>query len=612
MTPKRNLYKISTISLGLLCLVLIITLIIFVSSKDSETILENENIVVNKNSALTMMLETDVDSNEYEVATSNEWPTEGYIFNAEMSACERGGTLSWDSENNRVLMATSKADKCYVYFDRYTTVRITNVTTSNITNNSITLTIEATAGENSIATYYFSYDDGVSYVESNSNTYTFSNLDMGTSYNFKVYVVDTNGINSNVYSLRESTSSAIYLANFIKDTVYTGNDGDNGLYYHDGSGTYTNAAQEAGDNSYRFSGANPNNYVCFASNAASCPNNNLYRIIGVFGDQVKLIKHDYANSNMLRTNGAYKNTYASIGWSTSYYKGTTSTSSIGVYHWNDSTINNTWSQSNLNTVNLNTNYINYLNGINSKWNDMIETHTWKVGGGSNSYLRDSAVKTAYNYEIGNNSSSTTYSAKIGLMYVSDYGYAASPANWTTTLYNYNNNTNRNNNWMFMGLQEWTISRGSDNSYYAFYVRNTGDVFDYYVYDYSTSTSNFIGGGVRPSFYLKSNVTITSGDGSSSNPYRLSYNPSVIEFSIDGKKYSSYNEMTWNEWINSNFNEAKEYKLMCNTNNNKVLFGDYNSVDGYEINDENYTVVGSDKIINGKNYTLGNYNSYQCN
>ncbi len=465
-----------------------------------------------KNNALTMMLETDVDSNEYEVATSNEWPQEGYIFNAEMSGCERGGTLSWDSENNRVLMATSSADKCYVYFDRYTTVSITNVTTSNITNNSITLTIEATAGESQIATYYFSSNNGGYYEESTNNTYTFNNLEQGVEYNFRVYAVDTNGISSNVYSLSETTLSTVYLADYIKNTVYTG-DGNNGLYYHDGSGSYTNAAQEAGDNSYRYAGANPNNYVCFGSDAATCPNDNLYRIIGVFGDQVKLIKHDYANSNMLGTNGDYHSSSYSGEWgNSSYYKGSQSQSAIPIYYGNRNG-SNTWSQSNLNTVNLNTNYINYLNGINSKWNDMIETHTWKVGGMA--YSQTNTVKQYYTTELGSSSSNTTYSAKIGLMYVSDYGYAASPANWTTRLYNYENDTNRNNNWMFMGLSEWTISRMSDSTSLAFYVRNTG-----YVYYLNVSVNYGYGGGVRPSFYLKSNVAITSGDGSQNLPFRV--------------------------------------------------------------------------------------------
>ena len=469
---KRNYYKIISIVSSTLCLLLIVIVIVLVQDKNEENILASEKIVANKNNALTMMLETDVDSNEYEVSTSNEWPTEGYIFNAEMSACERGGKLSWDSENNRVLMATSSADKCYVYFDRYTTVRITNVTTSNITNNSITLTIEATAGESQIATYYYSNDDGLSYEESTNNTYTFNNLEQGVEYNFRVYAVDTNGISSNVYTLSESTLSTVYLADYIKNTVYTGTDGDNGLYYHDGSGSYTNVAQEAGDNSYRYAGANPNNYVCFGSDAASCPNDNLYRIIGVFGEQVKLIKN----------------------------------TSLGDYYWSGSSSNssNTWSRSTLNTRTLNG---TYLNGLGTTWSDMIETHTWKVGGMA--WSTTNTVKQYYTTELGSSSSNTTYSAKIGLMYVSDYGYAASPNYWTTKLYNYE--PSKGSNWLNVNITEWTISRSSDFAGRAFRVYSTGDVYGVNV------SSNL---GVRPSFYLKSNVAITSGDGSSTNPYRL--------------------------------------------------------------------------------------------
>ncbi len=466
----KKLLLINSVLLTL-CLIVGICLL---NKDDNEILASNDHVVNNKNDALTMMLETDVDSNEYEVAMSNEWPTEGYIFNAEMSACERGGKLSWDSENNRVVMASSKADKCYVYFDRYTAVRITNVTASNITNNSITLTAEATAGENSIATYYFSSNDGVSYETSSTNTYTFNNLETGTEYNFRVYAVDTNGINSNVYTLSESTLSTVYLADYIKNTVYTG-DGNNGLYYHDGSGSYTNAAQEAGDNSYRYAGANPNNYVCFASDAETCPNDNLYRIIGVFGNQIKLIKN----------------------------------TSIGNYTWSDSDISNTWSNSTLNTGTLNG---TYLNGLGTTWSDMIETHTWKVGGGSYNYLQNGTPKTAYNYEVGSRSSSTTYSAKIGLMYVSDYGYAASPANWTTNLESYNNSTNTSNDWLYSGSYEWTISRRSDYAGHAFAVYYPGYVFSVNGY--------FDILGVRPSFYLKSNVAITSGDGSQNSPFRI--------------------------------------------------------------------------------------------
>ncbi len=436
----------------------------------------------NSSNLLTMMLETDIDSNEYKAATSNDWPESGYIFNAEMSGCERGGTLSWNNETNKVVMESLDPDKCYVYFDRYDSAVINNVTTSNITNSSITLTVDVTEGENSIATYYFSSDNGLSYVESNINTYTFNNLSTGMEYDFKVYVIDSNGIRSNTYSLSESTLSTVNFVDYIKNVIYTGKDGDNGLYYHDGVGTYTNATEEAGDNSYRYAGVNPNNYVCFGSDSATCPNDNLYRIIGVFGDQVKLIK----------------------------------STSLGNYYWigyfSNTTLTNIWSRSTLNTGTLNGTYIN---GLGTTWTDMIETTIWKVGGNTWTNLVSRTIKNVYNYEIVSPAANITFNAKIGLMYVSDYGYAASPENWTTILYNYNNDTNHNNNWMFMGFTEWTISPKSDSDYTneVFGVDSTG-----FIRNVLASLDSY---GVRPTFYLKSNVAITSGDGSSSNPYRLS-------------------------------------------------------------------------------------------
>ena len=79
----------------------------YFASKD--IIINNSNI--SKNNALTMMLETDVDSNEYEVATSNTWPDSGYIFNESMSACERGGELTWDASTSQVVMESNNNDK---------------------------------------------------------------------------------------------------------------------------------------------------------------------------------------------------------------------------------------------------------------------------------------------------------------------------------------------------------------------------------------------------------------------------------------------------------------------------------------------------------------------
>ena len=277
------------------------------------------------------------------------------------------------------------------------------------------------------------------------------------------------------------------------------------IYHHDAK--LTNGA---GDSSYRYSGANPNNYVCFGSNESTCPTDNLYRIIGVFGNQVKLIKYDYATSALLGTDGDYASTGTP---NASYYKGSLTT--INTYYWNNSTKKNTWSESLLNKTNLNTNFIN---NIGEEWANKIATTTWKVGGNTYANISQVVPSVAYQNEIVNPVTTNTtdnakeYSAKIGLMYVSDYGFGADPSAWTTTLYNYdgsvNGSTIRSLNWMHMGYYDWTISRNADTSNLAFYVN-----YDGFVGDYGVDNGN----AVRPSFNLESSITYVSGSGSASDP-----------------------------------------------------------------------------------------------
>ena len=299
-------------------------------------------------------------------------------------------------------------------------------------------------------------------------------------------------------------------------TNYT-EDGENGLYYHDGVGTYTNANQEAGDNSYRYSGANPNNYVCFGSDEETCPAENLYRIIGIFDDdkdsnyQIKLIKADYTTSAMLGTDGRdYDDAYSD---STSNYKGSMELSTIVAYRWNyDTSVDewgsNNWTTSEFNTINLNTNYWNYLGAI---WQNLIVETTWHLGG---MILNSHTAKEFYDGERNNagyGSNPTTYTDEIGLMYPSDYGYAASPDAWATNLGSYDDSTITANNWMYLGLYEWMITPVSS-------FNNL--VFSVYYYGYLASAGAFLGFAARPVFYLNSNVELESGSGTSSDPYRL--------------------------------------------------------------------------------------------
>ena len=192
-----------------------------------------------------------------------------------------------------------------------------------------------------------------------------------------------------------------------------------------------------------------------------------------------------------------------------------SPSSNSLYYWNNSTQKNTWSESNLNKVNLNTNFIN---NIGTEWANKIADTTWKVGGNTWANIGTSPMYTVYQNEIVNpvttntTDNATEYTAKIGLMYVSDYGYAASPSSWTLAGYNSDYTKSyasaKGENWLYGAGFDWTISRNADYSDYAFGVNFDGSVNYVNVSIFSA---------VRPSFNLESSITYLSGSGSASDP-----------------------------------------------------------------------------------------------
>ncbi len=334
---------------------------------------------------------------------------------------------------------------------------------SVVNTNALTMMYETEAGSGE---YQVSSDtswptDGYTFNETLSKCENGSAL---TWDNENKRVVVSTSVSDKCYVYFDKEPDVIYLASYITSQYTT--DGENGLYYHD-----ADLANGAGDNSYRFSGANPNNYVCFGTDEVSCPEDNLYRIIGVFNGQVKLIK------------------------STSY----------GNYVWDDGN-SNTWDASTKPDIytTLNTTYYNTLG---SEWQSKIATHSWKVGG----MARDTSAtaKDYYDTEVGTGQSGYEETMKIGLMYVSDYGYGASEEYWTTELNNYEPTVD--SNWMYLGAYEWLISRNSGNTYSAFSVGSAGYVGSRRVnYTYA----------VRPSFYLESDVTYASGSGSMTDPLKI--------------------------------------------------------------------------------------------
>ena len=258
---------------------------------------------------------------------------------------------------------------------------------------------------------------------------------------------------------------------------------------------------------YRYYGANPNNYVEF--------NDELWRIIGVFHDvddgtgkketRVKIIKHEL----------------------------------IGQYSWDSSasTVNsgrgkNDWTQADLMTA-LNTLYYNSTSGTcyNERNNasttcnftstglgdtarSMINDAVYYLGGSStdDGLYADDYYKTERSTSVytGNK---TTWTGKIALMYPSNYAYAADLSLCTQDGYNYGDSTCKNNDWLFnQGKGQWTLMSSTSSPYLSFGIGTSGVIYAHYSY---------FGYNIFPVLYLKSDVAISGGSGTSEDPYKLS-------------------------------------------------------------------------------------------
>ena len=172
----------------------------------------------------------------------------------------------------------------------------TSISGFDITNKSGLITIlnnkEISASPKTIEEYTIT----ITFINHNYD----QNINTGKTFNGKVIIQKERLITSisDVAKNGDNLVTAIQNLSTKSKPSYTG------LYHHDAS--LTNGA---GDNSYRFAGADPNNYVCFGSDDTTCPTENLYRIIGVIDGKVKLIHAYGATTDMLGTNEGYVNTY---------------------------------------------------------------------------------------------------------------------------------------------------------------------------------------------------------------------------------------------------------------------------------------------------------------
>ena len=282
------------------------------------------------------------------------------------------------------------------------------------------------------------------------------------------------------------------------------------------SADITNISTDDPDDNTRYIGKDPNNYVYFNcsdylnQSDSTCEK---WRIIGVFKnvtkedgtkeDLVKIIKEDIIKQDSIIDNGYVRLDRSANDWSKAslqttlngtYYNGTYSTTAFK----NDSTRN------------------------------AIESVVWNLGGTADYQSSNNGLASHfYSYERGTTvyiGRPTTWIGKVGLMYPSDYGYATAGGSTTDRatclakeMYSWSSASDcYSNDYLYKSSYwQWTLTPNSSDSTHEFVV----SMKDGSVYAESVNAPVT----ARPVVYLKSSILILTGDGTSSNPYRLSVN-----------------------------------------------------------------------------------------
>ena len=304
----------------------------------------------------------------------------------------------------------------------------------------------------------------------------------------------------------------------------------------------------------RYVGANPCNYVTFNGETAG------WRIIGVFDNQIKLIRNesigdypwDSSASNINDGGGINQwgesGTYTGAdlmkllnpGYDTNVAEDASGNAITGTYfnnslYWNKGTGN--CYNSTDSTEDAYTTCDFSTTGLSESAKSMIDKHTWNLGSQGENDVHTSGnglglSKKFYEYERSNNTGkictsgtycndtvnrTTTWEGYVGLMYPSDYGYAVGGearenclAN--TNLFNYNTNNCYVNDW----LSRPTNTEQRTMSPYE----SSADVVFIVLLGYATNLATHYDYAVRPTLFLKSNVEISGGTGSATNPYTL--------------------------------------------------------------------------------------------
>ena len=334
-----------------------------------------------------------------------------------------------------------------------------------------------------------------------------------------------NFTNYNVENISRTKCTMYFKEQSFVDAILACNDtAANCLVQNASLNTVELAYDETVDNNLRYIGADPNNYVSF--------NNELWRIIGVMNNI-----DDGSGKKETRLKIIRAESIGTYSWDNKASGVGSSTSLSGSNDWSDSALQivlNSGAYFNRTTgecphgVSGATIACDFSsNGLSDEAKTMIGNTLWNLGG-TETYSSSSNGLAShwYTYERGKTVYSdrpTEWIGRIGLMYPSDYGYATSGGSTTnretclnTALYSWGNSSYRdckNKDWLYnSSYTPWTLTSNSSSVYNVFVFDTTGYVTVYGAYN----TYN----AVYPALYLTSNVKISGGEGTSSNPYTL--------------------------------------------------------------------------------------------
>ena len=430
--------------------------------------------------------------------------TTGLVFNMYLDITSIDTGLKDESFRYELYKGTTKVKEGN-FSDSYLTSNTVTCTKNN-TNHIVLLTNESISTSKTSYTLYI-WIDGANYTNPKSM--------MNQTFSFKLHADGEGAVLKRLTAAETITN--VYM-DAAKETVT-----NNSIIYNTAPSVSLMNDGLSGGN-IRYYGASPNNYIYFNCSDYSNQSSSTcetWRIIGVFNGKVKLIRG----------------------------------SQIGKYSWDSSVRNvnygwgfNDWSQADLMKL-LNSGYDSESVGGSLYWNaqsgtcfsgrdnatvdcdftstgikndetrNMIAEVTYNLGGWNDTKIYPNQI---YVYERGRTVFSgrpTTWTGKIAVAYPSDYGYAADLNQFKQTLVNYDNSTCTSNNWMKNivtnngGNYGWLLTHRPDSSSSTWTVRREG---------LANNISEASGGlGVVPVLSLSSELGIESGDGSSSNPYKLS-------------------------------------------------------------------------------------------